>query len=330
LEELRAEIDRELLASLHRAAERLPEASGLTRELERLIRAGGKRIRPAFCYWGFLAAGGDVGAPIVRAAASLELLHTFAIVHDDIMDASDRRRGEPTINATRGTNIALLAGDLALVLADHELLFAGFPEDAAVRAFDVYSRMRQEVVAGQYLELEVSASASVSEEDARRVARLKSGRYTVKEPLLLGATLAGGDVELVEDLALVGDSLGEAFQLADDLLGTFGDPRATGKPVDADIRSGKRNVLFAKTTAALDGAELVLFLDAWGGGAALTDEEVDRVRRLIESSGARRETTRLLDELTAAAVVRLEGLAIPAEPKAALLELATRVTRREG
>ena len=327
-DELRSAVDARLRTSLDAAASRLPEATALVDEIRRVVDAGGKRIRPAFCYWGYRAGVGTDGAAIVHAAASLELLHTFAIVHDDIMDASDLRRGAPTVNALHGPDVALLAGDLALVLADDELMTSGFSGDVLAAAFRAYSRMRQEVVAGQYLELEVSASSSITEEEARRVAVLKSGRYSIREPLVIGATLAGAPEELRRELAEIGEALGEAFQLADDLLGTFGEGELTGKPVDSDVRSGKKNVLFARAAASLEGSELAVFLAKWGGGDALDDDDLGEIRGLIESSGARRSTESLLEELAARAVARLRALDAPADAKEALVDLAEIVTRR--
>ena len=329
-DELRVAVDRRLAASLDEASARLPDAVPLVTEIRRVVEAGGKRLRPVLCYWGYAAGRGAPGDAIVRAAAALELLHTFAVVHDDIMDSSHERRGVPTINAASGDGAALLAGDLALVLADAELMTSGFDRDVLSEAFGVYSRMRQEVVAGQFLELQLAGGASTSEADARRVAVLKSGRYSVREPLLIGASLARAPDHVVEGLARAGEPLGEAFQLADDLLGTFGDPSATGKPVDSDVRTGKKNVLYAKTAALLAGADREFFLSSWGGGDALTDGDVERLRALVDSSGARAATQSLLDELAGAARDAIDALDVDGDPKAALLNLATRLTDRSA
>jgi geranylgeranyl diphosphate synthase type I len=327
-EQLRVAIDDRLSTALDRAAARLPDAGVLIDELRRMIDAGGKRLRPAFCYWGFRAAGGAHSDAILRASAALELLHTFAVVHDDIMDASDQRRGIPTVNAKHGTGVALLTGDLALVLADEELTTSGFDAGALQRAFSAYSRMRQEVIAGQFLELRTMERTEVTEEEARRVAILKSGRYSIQEPLLVGALLAGAGAEVVEALARAGDVLGEAFQVADDLLGTFGDASATGKPVDSDIRAGKKNVLYAKTIAALEDPDRTPFVGAWGAGDRLSDADVARVRNLVEVSGARRATEELLAALTDAARRGIAALDIDEASRTALLDLAARSTRR--
>ena len=330
LDELRGAVDARLDASLTDASSRLHDAAPLVAEIQRIVDAGGKRVRPAFCYWGYRAAGGTPGQPILRAAASLELLHTFALVHDDIMDGSDLRRGSQTINAVHGPDFALLAGDLALVLADEELMSSGFSGEVLRDALRAYSRMRQELVAGQYLELSLSERESISESDARRVAVLKSGRYSVREPLVIGAALGGAPDDLLDELAAAGEALGEAFQVLDDLLGTFGDETVTGKPVDSDIRSGKRNILFAKAAATLEGRDLAIFLAKWGGGDALDADDVAELRALIESSGARASAEALLEELRTDATARLTALPVDAGVRTALLDLAVYATKRSG
>ena len=315
-DELRDEIDGRLRRFLDERSSVLPEAEPLIEEIRRTLSSGGKRIRPLFCYWGFRAAGGN-DPRIVTSAAALELLHTFAIVHDDIMDAADERRGQPTVSRHKGLEVALLVGDLALVLADEAFMSAGFPAAVAARGFAVYSRMRQEVSAGQYLDYS-SATSVVTEQTARRVAVLKSGNYSVEEPLLIGATLAGAEPEVLEQLSRFGRPLGEAFQLRDDLLGTFGDRSVVGKPVDSDVREGKRHVLYAKTVARLEGDDLRFFLDRWGAGERLTAPEVDRLRELVESSGGKAATEELLDRLTAEASDALAPLASDPESHSAL------------
>jgi geranylgeranyl diphosphate synthase type I len=327
--ELRAAVDEELRRFLRDRRKALPEAELLIDEIARLLDSGGKRIRPAFCYWGYRTTATGHVAEAIRASASLELLHTFAIVHDDIMDSSEERRGVPTVHVLHSLNVALLVGDLALVLADALFLGAGFPGDRMAHAFEWYSRMRQQVIAGQYLDLELSGAPFVTEARARWVAVLKSGRYSIEHPLVIGACLAGADDARVERIRAFGAPLGEAFQLRDDLLGTFGDRSSTGKPVDSDIREGKRNVLYAKTVAALSGPERDFFVARWGAGSALANAEVDRLRALVQGSGARVATERLLAELTASALRALDSLDVAPEVRAALAELAHEATFRQ-
>jgi geranylgeranyl diphosphate synthase, type I len=327
-DELRSLVDDVLIRFLDDRERAVPEAGELVVELRRLIVAGGKRLRPSFCYWGYRAGGSPHGDEIVRAAASLELLHTFAIVHDDIMDDSDERRGEPTLHVRRGLGFAILAGDLALVLADELFFSAGFDAATTVRAFDSYSLMRQEVIAGQHLDVAAAHETAISVDDARHIAVLKSGRYSIEKPLVIGAHLSDAPDDRVAQLARFGDPLGEAFQLRDDLLGTFGSREQIGKPVDSDIREGKRNVLFAATLAALDGDERALFAERWGGRNSLSADDVKRLRDLVVDSGARAATEALLSERAEAAGRLLEDATIDEEPRAALAALARVATDR--
>lgn len=296
-------------------------------EISALIRAGGKRIRPAFCYWGYRSAGGAHSEAIVRAAASLELLHTFAIVHDDIMDDSDERRGVATVHTNHGLGVAILVGDLALVLADALFMGAGFDPATTLRGFGSYSVMREEVISGQHMDVIAAARIDVTEEHARRIAVLKSGRYSIEKPLVIGAALAGASDPLVEGLSRFGDPLGEAFQMRDDLLGTFGDRVSVGKPVDSDIREGKRHVLYARTRALLEGDDRAWFEARWGAGD-LSAAEVDALRDAIHGSGARDEIEGELEARWSEATVALAGVDVDDGARAALEDLGRQAIRR--
>jgi geranylgeranyl diphosphate synthase, type I len=326
LDELKRAVDDEIASFLSTVGDELPDSLPLVGHIQRLLTAGGKRLRPAFCYWGFRAGGGTHRPEIVRASSALELLHTFALVHDDIMDAAETRRGEPTVHSVAGVDVAILVGDLALVLADAQLVESGFNPESIKRCLAHYSRMRKEVIVGQFLDVNLSEQALVDEQVARHVARMKSGRYSVREPLLIGAALARA--EPIVPLERFGELVGEAFQLRDDLLGTFGDPSETGKPVDSDIREGKKNVLFAKTLRGLVGDEREFFETHWGGGQQLTGDDCLRLRALIESSGARKETEDLLDRLTAESRTMLESLAVDEAVRSGLGSLVEAATSR--
>jgi len=232
-------------------ARRDVRAGALVDEISRLVRAGGKRLRPAFCFWGYRAAGApgpaaiDVGEPIVRAASALELLHTMALIHDDLMDeATERRgvassasrltglaadRGLPADQLRFGRSAALLAGDLAVVLGDRLLLTSGFDAQAIARALVPYHEMRIDMAAGQFLDVAGTAGGLV----AASAARLKGGSYTVEGPLLVGAALAGDRDDVREALRAFGAPLGEAFQLRDDLLDGEAFPGVTPSDVNA-------------------------------------------------------------------------------------------------
>lgn len=329
-EELRRRIDDRLHEVLDERRTALGEAAPLIDAIEGTIAAGGKRLRPAFCYWGYRASGGPDRAEILDISASLELLHTFAIVHDDIMDSAADRRGVASVYAAEGVDFALLVGDLALVLADDVFMSSGFAPDAISRGFGCYSRMRQEVIAGQFLDLQVAKKPDVTEEQARRIAVLKSGRYSVEEPLMIGAVLGAAPERLLDGLQAFAAPLGEAFQLRDDLLGTFGSGSTTGKPVDSDIRQGKRNILYAKTVASTTGSERAFFVERWGGGSSLSERDVDALRSMVETSGARAATEKLLDDLTGQVVAALEALDVDKVARPALEELSRMAIDRDS
>jgi geranylgeranyl diphosphate synthase type I len=315
----------------------------LFRELERVIGAGGKRLRPVFCCLGHLAAGSEAEDRCVRAASALELLHTFAIVHDDVMDRSPSRRGSPASwihlagehrregwvgdPGGYGVAAAILAGDMALVLADRALLGSGFPEDRLLPALRRYDRMRVEVVAGQFLDVRAAHRGSADEEEARRIAVLKSGGYTVEAPVQIGAILGGGDDRLLACLSAYGVALGEAFQLRDDVLGLFGDPSVTGKDRDSDLREGKRTVLLAKAVDAAAGGDR-RFLEERIGRPDLGPGEVERARGLVESTGALDETVALIKDLVARAKEAVDRDVVPARAASLLAEMADVVAVR--
>ncbi|HEX9824221.1 MAG TPA: polyprenyl synthetase family protein [Actinomycetota bacterium] len=346
-EDIARSVDAELDAFLdEQRAETEARAPGVGRlfdELARIVASGGKRLRPVFCCLGHAAAGGEIDRPILRAAASLELLHTFAIVHDDVMDHSRVRRGSPATWVQLaddhrregfpgdpdafGLSGAVLEGDLALMLADRGLLESGFPTDRLLPAIARYDRMRTEVVAGQFLDVLAAHRGRLTEGEARRVATLKSGGYTVEGPLHIGALLGDGPAALLDALSRYGVPLGEAFQLRDDLLGVFGDPEVTGKDRDSDLREGKRTLLAARALAAASGEDRRLLEDRFGH-PGLVPDELDRMRAIIEATGARASTQALVDELAARARVALEEPAIPREVAALLDGLVDTVALR--
>ncbi|HZA00208.1 MAG TPA: polyprenyl synthetase family protein [Acidimicrobiales bacterium] len=305
-------------------------------ELQRVIDAGGKRLRPVFCCLGHLAGGGRLEEPILMAAAALELLHTFAVVHDDVMDRSRTRRGQPTTwthlaeghrraglrgDAERyGISTAVLVGDLAIALADQAFLGCGFPADRLLDGMERYNRMRTDMVAGQFLDVEASQRDELPEEQARRIAVLKSGVYTVEGPLHIGAVLAGGSDELLRCLTAYGVALGEAFQLRDDVLGLVGDPGVTGKDRDADLLEGKRTVLVARAMVAASPEDRA-FLAGRLGHDDVTPAEVERMRSIIESSGALASTLELIEVLSGRARSALDPSLIGADVAVLLDEM---------
>jgi geranylgeranyl diphosphate synthase, type I len=307
---------------------------------------GGKRLRPSFCYWGWRAAGGDADDPhAVVAAASLELLHASALVHDDVMDDSATRRGLPAthkhfaaLHAGRGwggggdqfgTGAAILLGDLLLSWADQMLRSSGLEAERLLRGLPYFDLMRNEVVAGQYLDLVAQRSGVSSVPQSMLVVRYKSAKYTVERPLHLGAALAGADEKLFGALSSYGLPLGEAFQLRDDLLGVFGDPAVTGKPAGDDIRQGKRTMLVALAVERADGNQSTV-LRRHLGRSDLDETGVAELRAVIEQTDARDRVEQLIDQLSAASATALDRMDIDDDVRRALHRLAGAATRRES
>jgi geranylgeranyl diphosphate synthase type I len=344
---LRPRVDKVLAAFLATQRSRLlridPALDEVADALEAFVLGGGKRLRPAFAYWGYRGAGGLDSDLVVTAVSALELVQASALIHDDLMDRSDTRRGEPAVHrrfATRHTELAwrggatafgdaaaVLLGDLALVWSDELLHSSGVPPEDLARARPIFDEMRTEVMVGQYLDVLTQATGDTSLERAGKVARFKSAKYTVERPLLLGAALAGAPPALMNALSAFGLPLGEAFQMRDDVLGVFGDPAMTGKPAGDDLREGKRTYLVAAAFAAAGPAERDE-LAARLGDPGLDDTGVRRLRSIIRDSGALARTEERIATLTERASAALAGTCVEPEARAALEALTEAATRR--
>jgi len=306
--------------------------------------SGGKRFRAAFCWWGYRAVLAEVAdePALVRAAASLELLHASALVHDDLMDASDTRRGRPSTHRAfaglhrekgwcgsagqYGAAAAILLGDLLLSWADELLRRCGLPHDVVRDALGFFDLTRSEVITGQFLDVSVQARGASDVEQAMRVLRYKSAKYSVERPLHIGAALAGADPVLLEALTGFGLPLGEAFQLRDDLLGVYGDPLATGKPAGDDLSEGKRTVLVAIALERASASEARVLDDALGSDLSL--DEIEELRKLISALGADAEVERRITGLTATSLAALDASPVTDQARTVLRELAQAATQR--
>ena len=346
----RAEVQHRLDAFLSERTDRLSELGPPLLPLLAAAAdavAGGKRLRASFVYWGWRAAGGaaDDGR-VVQAGAALELLHASALVHDDVMDASDIRRGRPASHKQFerlhrdggwtgrperfGIGGAIVLGDLLLSWADEMLRHCGFDAAQLTAAAPYFDAMRAEVAAGQYLDLVAQSSGHNSVPRAMQVVRYKAAKYTVERPLHLGAALGGGPRSLISALSSYGVPLGEAFQLRDDVLGVFGDPTRTGKPAGDDLREGKRTVLIALAVERADTTQHDR-IDALFGRPDLDDSGVAQLQQIIVATGALDAVERLIAELTDAATTSLRQAPIAAEQaRGALASLAAAATRRDG
>jgi geranylgeranyl diphosphate synthase type I len=336
---LEAFLDRQATALDAIADDLGPVADALTE----FLLDGGKRLRPAFCYWGWRGAGGADTDDVVTAAAALELLHACALIHDDVMDGADMRRGKPAMHRrfaslhrgeqwlgdaeTFGRNAAILLGDLCLIWADQMLNTSGLAPDVIARASGTYDEMRGEVMAGQYLDLLEQVRGGRDVGRALRVARFKSAKYTVERPLHLGGVLACAAGPVLDAYTAYGIPLGEAFQLRDDVLGVFGNPAQTGKPAGDDLREGKRTVLVAIALERATEAQRAVVRRLLGD-PHLDDAGVAALREVIADTGALDHVERLVTDRTAQAVAAVQAAPIDAEAKAVLHDLAFAATTR--
>ncbi len=320
-----------------RWADEQPDLRELTACLRDHVMAGGKRLRPAFCTWGAIGAGGDADSEVLAdVGAALELLHAFALIHDDVMDGSAIRRGRPSAHVDfearhveggwrgearrTGEGLAILVGDLAFVLADVLL----DPVPRRVRA--LWQEMRLELVAGQWVDVVGAARGDHDRERARWVARYKSGRYTVERPLHLGAAVAGR-LDLLAGYSRIGEPLGEAFQLRDDVLGVFGAPEVTGKPAGDDLREGKPTALLAITAERAPRSAEPLLRRV--GAPDLSEREIDSLRRLVSECGALDAVESEIDRLAFTALSAIDEMELAGGADAGLRALVDRVAWRD-
>ncbi|HST67583.1 MAG TPA: polyprenyl synthetase family protein [Mycobacteriales bacterium] len=311
--------------------------------IEAFVLGGGKRLRPAFAYWGFRGAGGLDSDQVLTALAALEFVQASALIHDDLMDRSDTRRGDPAVHRRFaeqhraagwggdpdgfGDAAAILLGDLCLSWTDEMFFGCGLEPDRLLRARPLFDEMRTELMGGQYLDLLEQATGGGSVPRARRVIQFKSARYSVLRPLQLGAALAGADRALLAAYEAYGAPLGEAFQLRDDVLGVFGDPAETGKPAGDDLREGKQTVLVAVAGQRGTRSQSRL-LERHLGDPGLDVAGVQRLREVIVATGALAEVERMIADCTGQALAALDASAIDPEADVVLRELATAATIR--
>jgi geranylgeranyl diphosphate synthase type I len=299
----------------------------------------GKRLRAAFCYWGWRAAGQPDSDPLVRAAAAMELVHAAAVVHDDLIDDSPLRHHLPTAHVAlraavtgrpraraAGRSLAMLVGDHLMALAGQMFAGCGLPAAYLARARPVWAELARDLIAGECLEI-LSTGADPDPDLSVKVIRYKTAKYTVEQPLLIGALLAGAAPRLREALSGYGLPLGEAFQLRDDLLGLFGEPGRTGKAGLDDLRGRRPTALLARTWQAAGPAQRER-LAGLLGRRDLTDEHLRDVRELMTEVKAPQQIEEMIDTRVREALGRLDGAVLPHPARRALTALARSATDR--
>lgn len=303
-----------------------PRSIELVEAVDDLTMRGGKRLRPIVAAAAMKAVDSEADAKqSAHLGAALELLQSYLLIHDDWMDLDETRRGGPSVYAMMqskyddqhlGASLAILAGDLASAYANEILSTVPFPTEHRERAQAAFWKMQREVFFGQHLDV-------VADPDVERMYDLKTGSYTVRGPLVLGGMLAGATNDELLAFERFAAPLGVAFQLRDELLGTFGDSAVTGKPAGNDIRAGKLTFAVKFAKERLDGAKLEVLVNALGNSAA-SDPEIESAANLLIETGAKQQVEKRLADLTqdAEQAVETSGLSNQ-EPLQALVKQLT-------
>ncbi|MFE3252555.1 polyprenyl synthetase family protein [Streptomyces sp. NPDC059209] len=341
---------RQFLGARRTEAEAIsPAYAAAVAELEGFVLRGGKRVRPAFAWLGWIGAGGDehgaTAGAVLRACSALELFHAYGLIHDDVIDASLTRRGSPAAHVLFaaqhrdrcwsgdpelfGVGAAILIGDLAQVWADDMIRNSGLPARELERVAPVWSALRTEVLCGQVLDLTAEASGDEDVHNPVLVDQYKTASYTVERPLHIGAVIAGADAELVAAYRTFGVDIGVAFQLRDDLLGVFGAPEETGKPSGDDLVQGKRTVLFAAALKYADeqDPDAAKFLRA-RIGTRISGDDLRTMRSIITGVGAVDHVERDIATRTDRALAALRASSAIEYAKDELAAMAISATQR--
>lgn len=319
-----------------------PDCREMLANVREFTLRGGKRIRPALVYYAYRCFEQDHDEDILFASAAVEFLHSYLLIHDDIMDEDDLRRGRSTMHKTYadstmasryksreayGNAMAIIAGDIASAMATDVLTIPDFPPDRRLRAINKLSDITITVCHGQALDILSSCREDCREEDAELVNRLKTACYTVEGPLHIGGILAGAsdaDLRAFSDYAL---PLGQAFQIMDDILGLYGDEHRLGKPIGSDLREGKKPLLILKALEIADDEQVSVITQALGD-ADLTSSEIEAVRTAVSECGALDYCHGLAESLAKHAQTTLPGNLSP-EGRDFLVAIADYVVNRE-
>ncbi len=316
-EKINKELEKEFKKHKERAREVHPEGVKVIDYLEDYTMRGGKRVRPALIIAGYMGVGGDEIEKIIPASLSIEALQSYLLIHDDIMDEDELRRGDKTLHKMYedyhrnsfsgkrperfGENMGIIAGDIANSFAVAQIVKSGFPDRIKVNALDKFEQIHRHTGYGQALDVTFNEKdvEKVSEKDVLTVHYLKTSQYTMAGPLELGAVFADGTEEQRKMLREYGEKAGKAFQVYDDMLGLYGNEEKLGKPIGSDLEEGKKTLLIVKALEKADDDQKKIIKETLGK-KNVTEEEIKRVREVVRETGSyeysRKMTVKLAEE----------------------------------
>lgn len=336
------QIDKELKEFFKKRLEKANNISNSSKEaiqhLKEFTLHKGKRIRPMLVITAYRAFGGKEQKQIIKAAIAVELMQSFLLIHDDIIDRDSLRRGSPTINKLYqkkyssphlGNSMAIVLGDICSVLGSEAILETSFPEDCKLKAIEKFNKVIINTCFGQLLDIESCMSKETKKEDILKIHNLKTAVYTIEGPLHIGAILAGAKQKDLKILSSYAMPLGQAFQLKDDVLGLFGTIHKIGKPVGSDIKEGKKTLLILKALEKADKKERNLIRKCLGNRKT-TDADIEKIKNIIIKTGSLAYSEELARKLAQNAKKAIANIKIKKQGKNFLLSLADYIISRES
>ncbi|PIP26191.1 MAG: hypothetical protein CO140_02540 [Candidatus Moranbacteria bacterium CG_4_9_14_3_um_filter_40_7] len=347
-EGFKKQIDRELAVYLDRKIKEIKKldffTTDLAKQAKKIILSGGKRLRPAFMYWGYIAGGGKNREKILKTSISIELIHNFLLMHDDIIDHGKIRHGVETINARYakisrlffnpesaghfGNSMALIFGDMLSTMGNQVVFTSDFPSKLIVKALNQVQTIVSQAVTGEIQDVYMDSSGKTSEEAILKMYEYKTAGYTIEGPLNLGAILAGAEEKIFKTLSAYALPLGVAFQIQDDILGIFGSEKKMGKEIGLDIQEGKKTLMLFKAQE-LGDREQKTFLKGVLGRKNISRAEIKKFQEIMIKSGALRYVQNLISGLVAEAKESLAQADMEPEAEDFLLSTADYIAARK-
>lgn len=320
-----------------------PESKQIVELLKDYSLRGGKRIRAALVYYGYKCFSNKNIKEIIKASAAMELIQSYLLVHDDIIDRDDLRRNGPTIHKSYkdifkkiypssdsvhlGNSMAILAGDLASSFANELINDIDIKEKYKAKASKKMNKVVKTVIFGELLDI-ISALRPVTKIEIEKIHRFKTASYTIEGPLHIGALLAGAKNKDLKVLSGYAVPLGEAFQLQDDILGLYGNEKQLGKPIGSDLREGKYTLLILKALEKATKLQKEKIKKALGS-QKLTKKQLDGIRKIVKQTGSLKYSQYLVQKLVSQSKKSIKGSRFNKEAKQFLLELADYMLKRE-